>query len=74
MAVKVSSEDMTEKFQLRLVDGCCDGWHLCLLYYLHVGECGCCGVEDFGVVSGLDGEYGSQALCLEAYEGSVVLW
>ena len=59
VAVKVSSEDMAKKLQLRLVDGCCDGWHFCLLYDLHVGECGCCGVEDFGVVCGFDVEDGS---------------
>ena len=61
----ISSEYVSKEFQLRLVYGCCDGGHLGLLYDLGVGESGCCGVEYFCVIRGLDAKDGSEALCLE---------
>ena len=54
------------------MDDCCDGWHFGLLYDLDVGECGSCGVEHFCVVCGFDAVDAAEALCLEAYECSVV--
>ena len=52
----------------------CDGGHFCMLDELQVSVGGGLWVEDFGILCGLDAVDAAEALCLEAYECSVVAW